>query len=66
MVQKLRRPSGGVPGVVAHRSGRDLVAVQKAPRQSSVLGRDQRHPPQHIDGAVCDVPEISNGSRDDE
>ena len=51
--------------VVAHRPGRDLVAVEQPARDPRVLGRDERHRPQDLERAERDVAEVADRRRDD-
>ncbi len=65
VVQQLALARGAAPRVVADRAGRDLVALEQAPADARVLGGDQRHGAQDLEGAVRDVAEVADRGGDD-
>ena len=66
MFEQLLLPPRPAPGVVAHKASGDLIPGKEPPRQTRVLGRDERHRLEDLDGAERYVAEIAYGRGDDE
>ena len=66
MVEEPGDAGGCISGMEAHRADLDLISLEQPAADSRVLGGNERHGSEDLEGTERNVAEVPDRSRDDE